>query len=226
MSTDSFSEVNSTLCSLTVMVHPLGSFEANSVLSTFDVYFAARNKTQASRFSNTFQNLIIAFCLFSNLVHHPIISAAGDCKRLVHPSALTRVSQNSIQFLKYAEQKIPPSLQHLYPTIKDEPTLYEQISRPLWTPESGCWSQLLECTLFCFCFLDLLLEWPDHSLTSVGHFRAFTFTSTSCDSIVLSSKLAYLEVFLLVYINLLEIYPFLPGFSSHLSPCYICNRND
>lgn len=53
--------INSTLCSLPVMVHLLGSFEAISVLSTFDVYFAARNKTQASRFSNTFQSLTIVF---------------------------------------------------------------------------------------------------------------------------------------------------------------------
>lgn len=93
------------------------------------------------------------------------------------------------------------------------PPLYRSNFLDHCGPEPGCWSQLLECTLFCFCFLDLLLEWPDRSLTSVGQFWAFTFTNTSCDSIVLSSKLACLEVFLLVYINLLEIYPFLPGFS-------------
>lgn len=94
------------------------------------------------------------------------------------------------------------------------PPLYSSNFLDHCGPEPGCWSQLLECTLFCFRFLDLLLEWPDRSLTSVGHFRAFTnFTSTSCDSIVLSSKLACLEVFLLVYINLPEICLFLPGFS-------------
>lgn len=77
----------------------------------------------------------------------------------------------------------------------------------------GVGANCLSVLYFAFVFLDLLLEWPDCSLTSVGHLRAFTFTNTSPDSIVLLSKLARLEVFLLVYINLLEIYPFLPSFS-------------
>lgn len=100
------------LCTASVLL-----FWSHSVLSTFDVFFAAQDKMQS--ILKLLQNWTIALCWWSSLVHDPVISAVGNFDSLVHPSVLTTVAQNSIQFLRSARWSIPPSLWYLCLTTKD-----------------------------------------------------------------------------------------------------------